>query len=158
MVLESVLGGVFGGLFRLAPEVLGFMDKKNERQHELRLGDQQYKVAELQFRSQQAIKSIEQDTVEFASTMAAMQESIRAQAAPTGIKWVDAFSAMIRPGVTVWIFVLYSLVKVAALSIAMEANSTAEALLSIWGAEDSSMLSAVLMFWFVGRVFQRNAK
>jgi hypothetical protein len=31
----GVIGSIFGGLFRLAPEVLKLFDKKNERQHEL---------------------------------------------------------------------------------------------------------------------------
>ena len=31
----GILGSVFGGLFRMAPEVLKYFDKKNERQHEL---------------------------------------------------------------------------------------------------------------------------
>ena len=31
----GLLGSIFGGIFRLAPEVLKFLDKKNERQHEL---------------------------------------------------------------------------------------------------------------------------
>ena len=31
----GLLGSIFGGLFRLAPEVLKFFDKKNEREHEL---------------------------------------------------------------------------------------------------------------------------
>ena len=31
----GILGSVFGGLFRMAREVLKFFDKKNERQHEL---------------------------------------------------------------------------------------------------------------------------
>jgi len=33
----GLLGSIFGGLFRLAPEVLKFLDKKNERQHELNM-------------------------------------------------------------------------------------------------------------------------
>lgn len=31
----GLLGSIFGGVFRLAPEVLKFFDKKNEREHEL---------------------------------------------------------------------------------------------------------------------------
>ena len=31
----GLLGSIFGGLFRLAPEVLKWLDKKNERSHEL---------------------------------------------------------------------------------------------------------------------------
>ena len=31
----GLLGSIFGGLFRLAPEILKFLDKANERKHEL---------------------------------------------------------------------------------------------------------------------------
>ena len=34
-MMETLLGGVFGGLLRLAPEALKFFDQKNERKHEL---------------------------------------------------------------------------------------------------------------------------
>ena len=33
-MLESLLGSLFGGLFRLAPEFLKWLDRKNERDHE----------------------------------------------------------------------------------------------------------------------------
>jgi len=33
----GILGSLFGGLFRLAPEVLKWLDKKNEREHELNM-------------------------------------------------------------------------------------------------------------------------
>ena len=36
MIAESLLGGIFGGLLRLAPEVMKFFDRKNEREHEAR--------------------------------------------------------------------------------------------------------------------------
>ena len=45
MMFEILGGGIFGsllgGIFRLAPEVLKFFDKKNERQHELAMFDKQ---------------------------------------------------------------------------------------------------------------------
>jgi hypothetical protein len=37
----GVLGSILGGLFRLAPEVLKWLDKKNERQHELAMFNRQ---------------------------------------------------------------------------------------------------------------------
>ena len=44
-MLEILGGGVFGslvgGAFRLFPEILKFLDKKNERQHELAMFEQQ---------------------------------------------------------------------------------------------------------------------
>ncbi len=33
----GLLGSIFGGIFRMAPEVLKWMDKKNEREHELNM-------------------------------------------------------------------------------------------------------------------------
>ena len=36
-MLETLMGGVFGGVLRLAPEVIKFFDAKNERGHELRM-------------------------------------------------------------------------------------------------------------------------
>jgi hypothetical protein len=154
MAIETILGGIVGGALRLAPEVLSFLDKKNERAHELALGDQQYRVAELQLREQTNIKHLDLEQSQFVSAMDALKESIKAQATSTGIKWIDAVSALVRPTITTWIFALYSTVKVAALIKAMEAQDAAAAVLSIWGPEDSGMLSAVVMFWFVGRVWK----
>ena len=37
----GILGSVLGGVFRLAPEVLKFLDRKNERLHELKMFEQQ---------------------------------------------------------------------------------------------------------------------
>ena len=37
----GIFGSLLGGIFRLAPEVLKYFDKKNERQHELAMFDKQ---------------------------------------------------------------------------------------------------------------------
>ncbi len=37
----GIFGTIFGGLFRLAPEVLKFLDRKNERSHELAMFNRQ---------------------------------------------------------------------------------------------------------------------
>ena len=37
----GVLGSLIGGAFRLAPELLKWLDKKNERQHELAMFERQ---------------------------------------------------------------------------------------------------------------------
>lgn len=155
MALDAILGGLFGGILRAVPEVLTFMDKKNERKHELALGDQQYRVAELQFRSQKAIKDVELEQSQFVSAMEALKTSITAQAVKTGIPWIDAISSLVRPAITGWIFTIYSAVKVVSLAKAMDTMQATEAVLSIWGPADTEMLSAVVMFWFVGRVWDK---
>lgn len=155
MVLETLFGSIIGGILRLAPEVLSFMDKKDERKHELALGDQQYRVAELQINAQRDIKDLDVEQSQFVSAMAALKEGIEAQSTPTGIKWVDAISSLVRPAITTWVFVLYSAVKVAQLNIALRVyEKIPEAIMQVWGPEDAGMLSAIVMFWFVGRVWK----
>jgi hypothetical protein len=156
MVLDSILGGLLGGVLRLVPEVLNILDKKNERGHEIKLGDQQYRVAELQFRQQREIKDLDVEQAQFTTAMDALKSSIASQGTKTGIAWIDGIVALVRPSITTWIFVLYTLVKLAALETALRLNDAAVAVQSIWGPEDSGMLSAVIMFWFVGRVWDRT--
>lgn len=157
MALETILGGLLGGALRAVPEVLGFLDKKNERAHELALGDQQYRVAELQFQAQREVKDLDVEQSQFISAFQAIKEGITAQAVKTGIAWVDAVSSLVRPAITAWVFALYSAVKVASLYVALKTMGTADAVLSIWGPNDEAMLSTIVMFWFVGRVWKTVA-
>jgi len=38
-MIETLLGGLLGGVFRLAPEILKWLDRKGERGHELAMQD-----------------------------------------------------------------------------------------------------------------------
>jgi hypothetical protein len=154
MAIEAILGSIVGGGLRMVPEILSFLDKKNERKHELALGDQQYRVAELQFNAQRELKDLDVEQSQFVSAMQALTEGIKAQAVTTGIKWVDALSSLVRPAITGWVFTLYSVVKLSALSVAMRTQETSVALQSLWGPNDEAMLSAIVMFWFVGRIWK----
>ena len=155
MALEAIVGSIVGGALRIAPEILGFLDKKNERKHEIALGEQQYRVAELQFRTQREIKDLDVEQSQFVSAMEALKAGIEAQGKSTGIKWVDAISSLVRPSVTAWIFALYSGVKIAQVKVALAANSDMmQAILATWSSNDEAMLSSIIMFWFVGRVWK----
>ena len=39
-MIETLLGGLLGGAFRLAPEILKWLDRKGERGHELAYVDE----------------------------------------------------------------------------------------------------------------------
>ena len=43
----GLLGSIFGGIFRMAPEVLKYFDKANERQHELALFSRQCELEQI---------------------------------------------------------------------------------------------------------------
>lgn len=154
-MLETLLGGVFGGVLRLAPEVLKFFDAKNERGHELRMLEAEMKFA--QVKGEIAMRQTEAQM-----TMAevdAIGEAFKEQSATARAagKWVAAVSALVRPFVTYLFVVAYAAVKIAAFLIALEQNGDwKQVALMMWGVDDMAVLNMVLSFWFVGRVYERT--
>jgi len=154
-MLETLLGGVFGGVLRLAPEVLKFFDAKNERGHELRMVEAEMKFA--QVKGEIAMRQTEAQM-----TMAevdAIGEAFKEQSATARAagKWVAAVSALVRPFVTYLFVMAYAAVKIAAFLIALEQNGDwKQVALTMWGVDDMAVLNMVLSFWFVGRVYERT--
>ena len=154
-MFETLLGGVFGGLLRLAPEVFKIFDKKNERAHELRMLE-----AEMEFAKVRGEIAMRQ--TEAAMTMAeldTMAEAFKEQSrtAQAAGKFVAAISALVRPTVTYAFLGLFVAVKVAAYLIAIEQGGNwKDVLLTMWGADDLAVFNMILSFWFVGRVYERT--
>lgn len=64
---------------------------------------------------------------------------------------------MVRPGVTWWLVGLYSAARIAGIHAAFqESGSVFSAVQSTYTSVDFDMLTMVLTFWFVGRVWERN--
>lgn len=154
-MIESLLGGVFGGLLRLAPEVFKVFDRANERKHELAMLSAEMEFAKV--RGEIAMRQTEATmTMAEMETMAeAFKEQSRtAQAAG---KVVAAISALVRPTVTYMFLALYAAVKVAAFLIALEQGGNwKDVLITMWGADDLAVFNMILSFWFVGRVYERS--
>jgi ABC-type multidrug transport system fused ATPase/permease subunit len=154
-VIETLLGGVFGGLLRLAPEVFKIFDKKNERAHELRMLE-----AEMEFAKVRGEIAMRQ--TEAAMTMAEMDTMAEAfkeqsQTAKNAGRFVSAISALVRPTVTYLFLALYAAVKVAAYLIAIEQGGNwKDVLTSMWGSDDLAVFNMIISFWFVGRVYERS--
>jgi len=79
------------------------------------------------------------------------------QTARAAGKFVAGVSALVRPLVTYWFVILYSSVKIVSMQMAIAAGGQwREVLVSSWTKDDMSMLTMVLTFWFVGRVYERS--
>lgn len=156
-MFETLLGGVFGGVLRLAPEVFKMFDRANERKHELAMVSAEMEFAKI--RGEIAMRQVEATmTMAEMDTMAeAFKEQSRtAQAAG---KFVSAISALVRPMVTYAFLALYAAVKIAAFLIAMNQNGDwKEVLVAMWGADDLAVFNMIISFWFVGRVYERSNK
>lgn len=154
-MLETLLGGVFGGILRLAPEVFKIFDKKNERAHELRMVQAEMEFAKIK-------GEIAMRQVEAAMTMAevdAIGQAFKEQSetAKNAGRFVSAISALVRPTVTYAFLGLYAAVKIAAFMIAIQQNGDwKEVLIQMWGSDDLAVFNMVISFWFVGRVYERS--
>src|SRR5258707_11021818 len=112
----TILGAVFGGLLRLAPEVLKFFTQKADQAHELAMIDRQAALAEKQAGWNMAAAAQQGQITLDGVGIQALIEGIKAQGQLTGIKWVDAVSQTVRPFITYWWMWLFTAVKAALLT------------------------------------------
>lgn len=154
-MIETLFGGVLGGLFRMAPEVIKWLDRKNEREHELKMVQAEMEFAKV--RGEIAMREAEARMT--VAELDAMSEALKeqGQTARAAGKWVAAVSALVRPMVTYWFVVLYSVVKIVGMAMAIQSGGEwKQVVVTSWSQDDHAMLMLVLTFWFVGRVWERN--
>ncbi len=144
-------------MLRLAPEVFKLFDKKNERDHELRMVQAEMEFAKI--RGEIAMRQVEAQMT--MAEMDAMAQAFKEQSetAKNAGWFVSAISALVRPTVTYAFLALYAAVKIAAFLIAMDQNGNwKEVLVTMWGADDLAVFNMIISFWFVGRVYERSNK
>lgn len=156
-MIETLLGGLMGGIFRIIPEVLKWMDRKDERKHELSLQDKQLEFQRLKGDQVMAEIGAESQSQWNVGTLDALKSAIAGQDALTGVKWVDGFSHLMRPLITFqWVIVLYPAVIVASYFMATAAGTPPlKALVECFGPAEKALVSGILNFWFLGRVFDK---
>jgi hypothetical protein len=156
-MIETLLGSLLGGVFRIVPEVMKLWDAKNERQHELAMLGKEMEFAQIKGE----ISMREQETVLMGKELDAMTEALKEQGetARASGQFISAISAAVRPLVTYWFVTLYSIVKLASILMAIDAGANwKEVLVSSWSEDDMALLMMVLTFWFVGRVWDRTKR
>ena len=153
----GLLGSIFGGIFRLAPEVLKFLDKKNERQHELSMFQLQTDLEKMRGEFKMEEKYVDYSIQQMDTIKEAFKE--QAQTAKEAGWFASFITAMTRPGLTWIAFGVYVAVKVAGLTIAFQTNANwAEVLTKSYDEDDFAMLNMMLTFWFVGRSIEKYNK
>ena len=156
-MIESILGGLLGGIFRIAPEFLKWLDRKGEREHELKMLQAEMEFAKI--RGEIMMKQVEASMT--VAELDAMSEALKEQGmtARAAGKIVAGISALVRPLVTYWFVVLYSAVKILSIRMAIDQGGEwKQVIVSSWTEADMAMLMLVLTFWFVGRVWERNKR
>lgn len=161
-MFETILGGLLGGLSRLAPEVFHFIDRKADRKHELDMLASNLAADEARLKGQLAVASTASQQAEFTSALSALQESVKSQGEKTGVGWIDGISSLVRPSVTYIVFMMWMIVKLASLATVVTHYQTidefSKSVILWWVPNDQAMLMAILNFWFMGRVFDKVLK
>ena len=155
----GLLGSIFGGLFRLAPEVLKFFDRKNERQHELKMFEQQ-----CQLEAQRGAQKLQEIGAQHAMAVdtgvldafgAAIQQQTEMAKAAGG--WVASLSASVRPVVTYWILGLWSFIHVWFAWNAWLAGAMPEQVFkTMMTADFAALVGGILNYWFLDRTLKQR--
>lgn len=163
----SLLGAGLGGAMRLMPEVFKLFTAKGDQAHEYKMTQLQLEIDKaraaqgidlVHAQREAAISAGEmQARVEEAKgEMLAYIEAIKGQSAMTGVPWVDALNQSVRPVVTYWWQLLFTVYKIATIWAACLAwTNLNDFVTKLWTAQDAGVLSMILGFWFVDRSLRK---
>lgn len=155
-MIETLLGGLLGGAFRLAPEFLKWLDRKGERGHELAMQDKALEFEKIRGAQRMNEIGAGADAAWNVGAIETLREAVRTQGEKTGVRWADALSSSVRPVITYWFMALYCAAKTAAFVAAVTVGAGyGVAILHAWTEADQALWAGVLNFWFLGRVFDR---
>lgn len=155
----GILGGLIGGIFRLAPEVLKFFDKKNERAHELAMFSRQCELEQLRGQQKLAEIGAERDAAVDVGVMDAFKEAISQQAEMVKAAggWAASLSASVRPVVTYWVLFIWSFIHVwFAWNAWLTGMPPAEVFKTMMTADFSALLSGTINYWFLDRTLKQR--
>jgi len=155
----GLLGGIFGGIFRLAPEVLKWLDKKNERQHELAMFDRQCELEAQRGAQKLAEIGAQREAAIDVGVMDAFQAAINQQAEMVKAAggWAAKLSASVRPVVTYWILLLWSSAHAVFMWNAWTSGIPAvEVFRQIMSPDFAALLSGTINYWFLDRTLAKR--
>ncbi len=155
-MVETLIGGLMGGAFRCIPEILNFFDKKHERSHELSMQDKQLEYTRMQGAQKMDEIGAESQLAWNTGYLETLKTALSSQGQKSGIAWLDAINISVRPVITYWFFSLYCAAKICLFAGALMAGAGwIETIKNIWTVDDQAMLSGLLNFWFLNRVFEK---
>ena len=155
----GVIGSVLGGVFRLAPEVLKFFDKKNERLHELSMFSRQCELEQLRGAQKLAEIGAVREAAVDVGVMDAFNAAINQQAEMVKAAggWAASLSASVRPVVTYWILLVWSFVHLwFGWNSWIAGASPMEVFKMMMSPDFSALLAGTINYWFLDRTLKQR--
>jgi len=155
----GLLGSLFGGLFRLAPEVLKWLDKKDERAHELEMFKNQ-----CQLEAQRGAQKLDEIGAQHAADVdtgvldafnaAIVQQSEMVKAAGG---WVASLSASVRPIITYWVIGVWSFMHFwFAYTAWVSGTAPVEVFKLVMSPDLSALIAGTINYWFLDRTLLKR--
>ena len=155
----GILGSIFGGVFRLAPEILKYFDKISERKHEAIMFSRQCDLEQMRGQMKLAEIGAQREAAIDVGVMDAFQSAIEQQA--TMVKaaggWVASLSASVRPVVTYWVLFVWSFIHVwFAWNAWLNGAPAVEVFKTMMTPDFSALLSGTINYWFLDRTLSKR--
>ena len=157
----TLLGPLLGGLFRLAPEWMKYLNGKQDRAHEVTMFGLQLDADKARATAAERLETVRGENAVNLADMQALVEATKAQAARTGIKAIDALNSSVRPVLTYWwCLVMYSVALAAEFYVLTNQSGvpSVQAIIELWGEDEKAIVASMLSFWFVDRSLRRQRK
>jgi hypothetical protein len=155
----GLLGSIFGGIFRMAPEVLQYFDNANERQHELALFSRQCELEQMRGQMKLAEIGAQREAAVDVGVMDAFNSAIQQQAdmVKAAGGWAASLSASVRPVVTYWVLFVWSFIHVwFAWNAWLAGALPIEVFKTMMTPDFSALLAGTINFWFLDRTLAKR--
>jgi uncharacterized membrane protein (DUF106 family) len=155
----GLLGSIFGGIFRMAPEVLKFFDKKNEREHEMAMFSRQCELEQQRGQMRLAEIGAQREAAMDVGVMDAFNNAIQQQTEMVKAAggWVASMSASVRPVVTYWVLFIYSFIHIwFAWNAWLLGSPPVEVFKTMMTPDFSALLSGTINYWFLDRTLKQR--
>lgn len=151
---SGIFGSLMGGVFRLIPEFFKFLDRRDERKHELAMFDRQCDLEKVRGQIKLDEINAQRDAAVDTGMVSAFKAAIDQQAEmvkAAGGK-IAALSASVRPVMTYYMLGVYGCVKIAIFVLSLiNKDPAVQVLAKVWTPEDMALLCGVVNYWLLDR-------
>jgi len=143
ITLLASLSGFFSALF---PQIIKYFIDKNDKKHELEVLKLQLDASKGVRRSKIEAANIDFDTIHMKNLYANYK---------SGINWVDALNASVRPIIAYCFFIIYAVVKLLQYQKLSTTLSYTELYEVLWTIDDQAIFAGIISFYYGQRAISK---
>ncbi len=145
----TLLASITGFISSIIPEILKILKDRNDKKHELNLLDRKIESNKL---GQDAI------IADLRTTKEITENNTIYSTYQSGVEWVDALNASVRPVLAYSFFIMYAGVKYVQFKSIKENAILVEYLEVLWNIDDQAIFAGIISFYFGQRMFNKSWK